>query len=61
MREHFGLLAHFLKFDSPGSRGLTQQQLGWQPMRPGLIHDVVAVSPKKGGNDDLSEGKAAGR
>jgi nucleoside-diphosphate-sugar epimerase len=38
--EHFTWLAGFLGLDSPVSSALTQELLGWQPVRPGLIADL---------------------
>jgi len=38
--EHFGWLAHFVGVDCPGSSKRTQELLGWQPERPGLIADL---------------------
>jgi nucleoside-diphosphate-sugar epimerase len=41
--EHFGWFAGFASMDAPTSSVWTQQQLGWQPMRPGLIADLDDV------------------
>lgn len=38
--EHFGWLGAFLAIDSPASSALTQQWMGWQPVRPGLLADL---------------------
>jgi len=37
---HFTWLAHFVSIDSPTSSALTRQQLGWDPVQPGLIADI---------------------
>ncbi|MER5795479.1 NAD-dependent epimerase/dehydratase family protein [Streptomyces sp. NPDC001980] len=37
---HFGFLGAILARDSPASSTRTQQRLGWQPVRPGLIADI---------------------
>jgi nucleoside-diphosphate-sugar epimerase len=37
---HFGFLAHFITADLPASSALTREQLGWQPVQPGLIADL---------------------
>jgi nucleoside-diphosphate-sugar epimerase len=37
---HFGWLAPFASLDNPASSTLTQKQLGWQPVRAGLIPDL---------------------
>ena len=37
---HFGWLAPFVSADNPVSSALTQQELGWQPTRPGLLTDL---------------------
>ena len=37
---HFGWFAHFAALDNPASSERTRQQLGWQPMRPGLLSDL---------------------
>jgi nucleoside-diphosphate-sugar epimerase len=39
---HFGWLAHFVGIDCPASSAQTQEQLGWRPVRPGLIPDINA-------------------
>jgi len=41
--EHFGWLARFVAADLPASSALTQKQLGWNPVGPGLISDIDAV------------------
>src|ERR1017187_10429524 len=41
--EHFTWLAAFLAADSPASRALTRDLLGWQPVQPGLIDDLDQV------------------
>lgn len=38
--EHFGWLAGFLAADIPASSALTREQLGWNPVGPGLIADL---------------------
>jgi nucleoside-diphosphate-sugar epimerase len=38
--EHFGFLGAFVGTDAPASSGLTRDLLGWQPTRPGLVHDL---------------------
>jgi nucleoside-diphosphate-sugar epimerase len=40
--DHFGWIAHFFGMDSPASSALTREQLGWRPVRPGLIADLNA-------------------
>jgi len=40
--DHFGWIAHFFGMDSPASSALTQEQLGWRPVQPGLIADLNA-------------------
>ena len=40
--DHFGWIAHFFGIDAPASSTQTQQQLGWRPVRPGLIADLDA-------------------
>lgn len=37
---HFGWIAHFVGIDCPASSALTRQQLGWEPVQPGLIADL---------------------
>jgi nucleoside-diphosphate-sugar epimerase len=37
---HFAWLAHFVSIDNPTSSALTRKQLGWTPVRPGLIADI---------------------
>ncbi len=37
---HFSWLAHFVSVDNPTSSALTREQLGWQPVQPGLIADL---------------------
>lgn len=38
--KHFGWMAHFAAIDCPASSAQTRQQLGWRPVRPGLIADL---------------------
>ncbi|HEX4107546.1 MAG TPA: SDR family oxidoreductase [Solirubrobacteraceae bacterium] len=38
--EHFGWIGAFFALDIPASSALTQQRLGWEPARPGLIADL---------------------
>ena len=38
--EHFGWLGFFFGLDCRASSARTQEQLGWQPSRPGLIADL---------------------
>lgn len=38
--EHFGFLGQFVAIDCPASSALTQNQLGWRPMHPGLLSDL---------------------
>jgi nucleoside-diphosphate-sugar epimerase len=38
--EHFGWMGMFFGIDAPASSALTQERLGWQPARPGLIEDL---------------------
>ena len=38
--DHFGFLARFLALDGPASSAFTRELLGWQPMQPGLLHDL---------------------
>ena len=38
--EHFGFLGALIGMDAPASSGLTRDQLGWQPTRPGLVDDL---------------------
>jgi len=40
--DHFGWIAHFFGIDGPASSALTQERLGWRPVRPGLIADLKA-------------------
>jgi len=40
--DHFGWIALFFGMDSPASSALTQEQLGWRPVQPGLIADLNA-------------------
>jgi nucleoside-diphosphate-sugar epimerase len=37
---HFGSFANFVAADMPASSALTQKELGWQPVQPGLIADL---------------------
>ncbi len=41
---HFGWLAMFAGLDLPASGAQTQQRLGWQPTRPGLIADLEQMN-----------------
>jgi nucleoside-diphosphate-sugar epimerase len=41
--EHFGWFAGFASMDAPASSAWTQQQMGWQPTRSGLIADLDHV------------------
>ena len=38
--EHFGWIGMFFGIDAPASSALTQERLGWRPVRPGLIEDL---------------------
>ena len=38
--DHFGWIGHFFGMDCPASSAQTQEQLGWRPIRPGLISDL---------------------
>jgi nucleoside-diphosphate-sugar epimerase len=38
--EHFGSLAMVFGADIPASSALTRQQVGWEPVQPGLIGDL---------------------
>jgi nucleoside-diphosphate-sugar epimerase len=40
--DHFGWIARFFDIDGPASSALTQEQLGWRPVQPGLIADLNA-------------------
>jgi nucleoside-diphosphate-sugar epimerase len=40
--DHFGWIARFFAIDGPASSALTQQQLGWRPVQPGIIADLNA-------------------
>jgi len=40
--DHFGWIARFFGIDGPASSALTQQQLGWRPVQPGIIADLKA-------------------
>jgi nucleoside-diphosphate-sugar epimerase len=40
--DHFGWIARFFGIDGPASSALTQEQLGWRPVQPGLIADLKA-------------------
>jgi nucleoside-diphosphate-sugar epimerase len=40
--DHFGWIARFFGIDGPASSSLTQQQLGWRPVQPGIIADLNA-------------------
>jgi nucleoside-diphosphate-sugar epimerase len=37
---HFGSFANFVSADIPASSALTQKELGWHPVQPGLIADL---------------------
>jgi nucleoside-diphosphate-sugar epimerase len=37
---HFGSFANFVAADMPASSALTQKELGWHPVQPGLIADL---------------------
>ena len=37
---HFGWFAPFAALDKPASSALTQKELGWHPVQPGLIADL---------------------
>jgi nucleoside-diphosphate-sugar epimerase len=41
--DHFGWIARFFSIDGPASSALTQRQLGWRPVQPGLIADLSAA------------------
>ena len=38
--EHFGWMGMFFGIDAPASSALTEERLGWRPVRPGLIEDL---------------------
>lgn len=38
--EHFGWMGMFFGIDAPASSALTQERLGWRPVRPGLMEDL---------------------
>ena len=38
--EHFGWIGAFFGLDAPASSALTQERLGWRPVRTGLIEDL---------------------
>ncbi len=38
--DHFGWFAHFAGIDCPASSKLTQERLGWRPVRPTLLTDL---------------------
>jgi nucleoside-diphosphate-sugar epimerase len=38
--DHFGFLGSLVVLDNPTSSAITQELLGWQPTRPGLIADL---------------------
>ncbi len=40
--DHFGWIGLFFGMDAPASSTLTQEQLGWRPVQPGLIADLNA-------------------
>jgi len=37
---HFGWFAHFAGLDCPASSKLTQERIGWRPVRPTLLADL---------------------
>jgi nucleoside-diphosphate-sugar epimerase len=37
---HFEFLGHFIGMDSPATGKQTKEQLGWEPVQPGLIEDL---------------------
>ncbi|WP_326594568.1 SDR family oxidoreductase [Streptomyces sp. NBC_01803] len=39
-RGHFGWLAGVLAIDQPASSALTREQIGWEPVQPGLLDDL---------------------
>lgn len=39
--EHFGWLAQFVSMDNPTSNALTRKWLGWEPVEPALVADIV--------------------
>jgi len=40
VQAHFGSFANFVSADMPASSALTQKELGWHPVQPGLIADL---------------------
>jgi nucleoside-diphosphate-sugar epimerase len=40
--DHFGWIARFFGIDGAASSVLTQEQLGWRPVQPGIIADLNA-------------------
>ncbi|ALX67442.1 SDR family oxidoreductase [Microbacterium sp. XT11] len=40
--EHFGVVGHFFGQTMTGSSALTRERLGWEPVGPGLIEDILA-------------------
>ena len=40
--DHFGWIGLFFGIDAPACSALTQEQLGWRPVQPGLIADLNA-------------------
>jgi nucleoside-diphosphate-sugar epimerase len=40
--QYLSWLAYFAAIDGPASNALTRQQLGWQPIQPGLLADLEA-------------------
>lgn len=40
--DHFGWIARFFGIDGPASSALTQNQLGWRQVQPGIIADLSA-------------------
>ena len=39
-QEHFRFLAGLLALDSPASRALTRELVGWPPTHPGLLDEL---------------------
>jgi len=40
---YFGWLAPFASFDMPASSSWTRERLGWEPVGPGLVADLMAM------------------
>ena len=38
--DHFGWFTLFAGIDAPTSSAMTQQQLAWRPVQPGLLTDL---------------------